>query len=277
MDGQTQNGGCAMGSQIPCEAQHRLQAQLAEWRLPSHLTEEFIDHHTMVTYPKGFIIFLQGSPADVAFWIFSGLIKIYCPQPDGSRILVRVAGPGDVIGHVDFIDAKGRRAQVFEAHALTKSSLALFTREHVVKVLQKLDSGTLIGLLEHVNTTWSNSIYTSAAFLGLSFRMRLEIVFADLGARFGVKEARGVLLTPELSHAELAEMIGSSRPMVSRLVAEMTDQGMLSRQGRRYILRRGSGLEVSHRWMLNCEGASDRQAGARRNGSVSRLTSRTAA
>jgi CRP/FNR family transcriptional regulator, cyclic AMP receptor protein len=266
-----------MGSQIPCEAQHRLQMQLAEWRLPSHLTEEFIGHHTMVTYPKGFIIFLQGSPADVAFWIFSGLIKIYCPQPDGSRILVRVAGPGDLIGHVDFIDPKGRRAQVFEAHALTKCSLALFTREHVAKALQGLDSRTLIELIEHLNTTWSSSVYTSAAFLGLSFRKRLESVFADLGAGFGVKEARGVLLTPELSHADLAEMIGSSRPMVSRLAAEMTDQGMLARQGKRYILRAGSGLDVPHRWMLSSEGTSERQAGARRNDGANRLARRTAA
>jgi hypothetical protein len=41
---------------------------------------------------------------------------------------------------------------------------------------------------------------------------------------------------PELAQEELAEMIGSSRPMVSKLLTEMTERGMLVREGRRHIL-----------------------------------------
>ncbi len=44
-----------------------------------------------------------------------------------------------------------------------------------------------------------------------------------------------MLLTLELSHQELAEMIGSSRAMVSRLIAELMESGELARQGRHYI------------------------------------------
>jgi biotin operon repressor len=43
---------------------------------------------------------------------------------------------------------------------------------------------------------------------------------------------------PELSHDDLAEMIGSSRPMVSKLIADMSKEGSLVRgEKRRYILR----------------------------------------
>ena len=51
-----------------------------------------------------------------------------------------------------------------------------------------------------------------------------------------MQDARGVLLTPELAQEELAEMIGSSRPMVSRLIAEMMDQRIIARQGKHFIL-----------------------------------------
>jgi hypothetical protein len=44
-------------------------------------------------------------------------------------------------------------------------------------------------------------------------------------------------LTPELVHADFADMIGSSRPMVTRLMAEMTKRGLLLREGKRLILR----------------------------------------
>jgi hypothetical protein len=70
----------------------------------------------------------------------------------------------------------------------------------------------------------------------LSYRERLEAMLAEVGARFGVKEARGTLLTLELGHDDWAEMIGSSRPMVSRLIAEMVQNRVLAREGKHYIL-----------------------------------------
>jgi len=70
----------------------------------------------------------------------------------------------------------------------------------------------------------------------MSFRERLEVVLNELGAKFGVRDTRGILLMPELAHADLAEMIGSSRPMVSRLIAEMTEEGLLLRQCKQFIL-----------------------------------------
>jgi CRP-like cAMP-binding protein len=76
-----------------------------------------------------------------------------------------------------------------------------------------------------LNTYWSSTAYHRIRFLSLSFRERLEMVLADLGYRFGVVESRGTILTLELSHDSLAEMIGSSRPMVSRLIGEMTAEG----------------------------------------------------
>jgi len=87
-----------------------------------------------------------------------------------------------------------------------------------------------------VNTLWSSMAQWFGAFLGMSFRERLEVVLHDLGAKFGVTDKRGILLMPELAHADLADMIGSSRPMVSRLIAEMTEEGRLLRQGKQFLL-----------------------------------------
>jgi CRP/FNR family transcriptional regulator len=103
-------------------------------------------------------------------------------------------------------------------------------------MLKKLEPAALVALLEQVNTNWSELFSSLAWFLGLSFRDRLLWIFQDLANRYGVRESRGILLTPELSHDDLAQMIASSRAMVSRLIAEFVDQGELARQGRHYIL-----------------------------------------
>jgi CRP/FNR family transcriptional regulator, cyclic AMP receptor protein len=222
-------------SAIPEESQQRLRVLLQPW-LPKELVDELIAHHTSVTYSKDSIIFLQGSPADLIFWVVTGLVKLYCPLSGGGRTLVRLAGPGDLLGHIDFVDADGRRSQAFEAHALTKCSIAIVTREQLNKLLQKLEPQQLIRLLEAVNTFWSSMAHWFALLLGISFRERLEITLDDLATKFGVRDTRGTLLVPELSHVDLAEMIGSSRPMVSRLVNEMIAEGALARRGKQYIL-----------------------------------------
>ena len=134
------------------EAKYRLQTHLDELGLPAKFVDEIIGHHTVANYNKGSMVSLQGSPADLLFFVLTGLVKVYCPLPDGNRILLSLAGAGDLIGHVDYLDSEGRRAQVFELEALTKCSIALVTREHVNKLLQSLDHAALLQVIERLNT-----------------------------------------------------------------------------------------------------------------------------
>ena len=227
------------------EAKCRLQTHLDELGLPAKFLDEIIGHHTVANYNKGSMVALQGSPGDLLFLVLTGLVKVYCPLPDGNRILVSLSGAGDLTGHVDYLDSEGRRAQVFEVEALTKCSIALITREHVIKLLQSLDHAALLQVIERLNTAWSSMARWFGTFLGLSFRERLEVVLKELGAKFGVRDTRGILVVPELAHSDLADMIGSSRPMVSRLITEMTEEGLLLRQGRQFILLKSLSGETS--------------------------------
>jgi hypothetical protein len=40
-----------------------------------------------VTLARHDSIFLQGSTSDVLYWVLSGLAKVYCPMPYGTRVL----------------------------------------------------------------------------------------------------------------------------------------------------------------------------------------------
>jgi CRP/FNR family cyclic AMP-dependent transcriptional regulator len=214
----------------------QLKKQVGELDLTADFADEIVSRCTFLNYEKGSALFIQGSPADLVFYVFAGLVKIYCPRSNGSRILMNIAGPGDLIGYADFIDSGGRRAQVFEAEALVKTSVALFTRNHLLNLLQTLDQESRSRLIERVNTAWSSIAHRFGTFLGMTFKERLEFVLRELGEKFGVGDSRGALLRPELSHSDYADMIGSSRPMVSRLLSEMSDEGVLLRQGKQLVL-----------------------------------------
>ncbi|HEV2171415.1 MAG TPA: Crp/Fnr family transcriptional regulator [Candidatus Binatus sp.] len=204
--------------------------------LPRAAATALFDRHMLVRYPKGAELFTKGSPADVVFAVLSGLVKVHSSQAGSDPVLVELAGAGDLVGYADFADADGGRSQLFEATALTNTCVALFTRHQISEVLKSLEPESLLKMAESINSMWSSVVYRYATFLGMSLRKRLEVVLGELAERFGVPDSRGTLLLPELAQEELAEMIGSSRPMVSKLLTEMTDRGQLIREGRRHIL-----------------------------------------
>jgi CRP-like cAMP-binding protein len=111
--------------------------------------------------------------------------------------------------------------------------------------LQHLDREVLIQILGRINGYWSITIKRFVTMLLLSFRERLEFVLQQLARDFGVRGARGILLSPELGHDDLAEMIGSSRPMVTRFLGEMTEQGLISRCGHNLVLLENRGLHAA--------------------------------
>ena len=225
-----------MNLQVSAQAQERLLTRLSAMGLPRAASTPLLERHMLVRYPKGAELFTKGSPADVVFAVLTGLVKVHSSRPGSDPVLVELAGPGDLVGYADFADAEGGRSQLFEATALTNTCAALFTRHQISEVLKSLEPEALLKMAESINSMWSSVVYRYATFLGMSLRKRLEVVLGELAERFGVPDSRGTLLLPELAQEELAEMIGSSRPMVSKLLTEMTEHGMLVREGRRHIL-----------------------------------------
>jgi CRP/FNR family cyclic AMP-dependent transcriptional regulator len=229
-----------MANGVTCdEGYARLRGNFSRWRVPSAIIDDLVDHRSAVSYPRGAMVFLEGSPGDLFGCVLAGYVKVYCNTANGARVLARLSGPGDIIGYADTEDCKGRRSKIFETQALTKCSVALFTRERAVRLLRALDADQAIELYQTLNSFWSSTLHWWTSFLGLPFQQRLEVVLSDLSRRVGVHDNRGTLIIPELSQADLAEMIASSRPLVSRLLNEMEERGLVQRRGKQYLLLKG--------------------------------------
>jgi CRP-like cAMP-binding protein len=239
------NGASAQRVRAPLatDALDRLRARIGHWRLPENLLDDVFGHHALLTYSKGALIFPQDSPAELVFLIHKGLVNLYSYQPDGSRVLVRLAGAGEIIGYTSTLDEKGRPVHALEAVGRTSCQFAMVTREHLGSVLQSLDSRTLVKLMETLNAAWSAEMLRWTSCVLRDCRHRLQFVFADLANRLGVRDTRGIVLLPELSHQDLAEMTGCSRAMASRVIGKMLEEGILRQEGH-YIVPAGSSIEA---------------------------------
>jgi CRP/FNR family cyclic AMP-dependent transcriptional regulator len=218
---------------------------LFSWGIPEETARELTRQHTELTYSPGRLIFSQGSPADIVLWVVKGVVREVCPNPNGTQTLVRLATTGDILGLADKLDEKGQWIRRFEAWTATSCVLAVVTRDHVRNVLKTMTPQELLTVSERMNSASSEWVQRYATFLGLSYRERVEIVMAELGRKFGIADGDGVLLTFEPTHSDLAEMIGSSRPVVGRIMLELIEDGEIERRERKYILLRGGAIEAA--------------------------------
>jgi CRP/FNR family transcriptional regulator, cyclic AMP receptor protein len=230
---------------IAAEGYDKLKARLMSHGLPEPVVTELIEHHTSLNYLKGSMIFRQGAPTDLIYWVSSGLVDILSPEPDGNQMQVSLLGPGDVFGFMQSADFNGKQGQAFQARARINVQLGLITRDRVCKVLSRLDPPLLVQLMGEIAALWGSFTHYNARYQGMNFSERMETVVSDLARKFGIRDSRGSLLLLELGHADFAEMIGSSRPMVSRLIAEMIANERLLYDGKHYIVINHSSKDAS--------------------------------
>jgi CRP-like cAMP-binding protein len=234
-------------SAVGGEGLQKLKNRLVLRGVPESVVEELLEQPTVISYSRGSFIFLQGAPTDLLFWVSSGLVDILCPGPNGEQLRAGILGPGDFFGFVENKDHKGRPVQAFQARARTNVQIGLLIREYALKVLKRQDPTLLLHILQEVIASWSELTLRHMQFLGQTYSSRLEMILGDLAAKFGVKESRGTLLVPEFGHSDFAEMIGCSRPMVSRLIAELISAGTLAQNGKHYIIIDESALNSEKR------------------------------
>jgi CRP/FNR family transcriptional regulator, cyclic AMP receptor protein len=221
------------------------EAGLFSWGIPEETARDLTSHHSELSYSSGKLIFNQGSPADVVLWVVKGVVREVCPNPNGTQTLVRLATAGDILGLADKLNDKGQWVRRFEAWAASECVLAIVTRDHVRNLLKNMPAEELLTLSERMNSAAAEWVQYYATFLGLSYRERIEIVMAELGRKFGIADSEGILLTFEPTHSDLAEMIGSSRPVVGRVLTELVEDGEIGRRERKYILLSGGAIEAA--------------------------------
>lgn len=217
---------------------------LCSWGIPQRIADELIKYHSRADYEAGRLVFSQGSPADIVFWVVKGVVREICPNPNGTQTLVRLATTGDILGLADKLNDKGDWVRRFEAWTASKCILAMVTRDNLRNLLKGMGPEELLALSERMNSAASEWVEHYATFLGLTYRERVEIVMAELGRKFGVPDKDGLLIAFEPTHSDLAEMIGSSRPVIGRVMTELMEDGEVTRRDRKYILLRGGAIEA---------------------------------
>ncbi|MGC8874237.1 MAG: Crp/Fnr family transcriptional regulator [Chloroflexia bacterium] len=183
-----------------------------------------------ITVPAGQLIYSPEERAAALFILKTGRVRLYRISPEGKSLTLAIVEPGAVFGELALL---GEGMHDSFAEALEDSTIWTLSARDVQEVLlaNPRIARRLLGLIGQRLTA------TERKLEDLAFKRvpaRLATLLLELGRASAGREGNPVTLRYRYTHQQLAEMIGSYRETVTKVLNEFRDEGLI-RVERGYI------------------------------------------
>ena len=197
--------------------------------------EQIASHLIERRYPRNTTIVEEGLPGDYMYIIREGRVKVTKLSEDGREKILAFFEVGHFVGDMALLDRAPRSASV---KALTPVRVLALSRADFTGLIRKSPDLAIAVIRELSGRLRAVNDQASA----LSFQ-RVKDRTKGLLVRLAKDEAPdGVhLLTPALTHQQIADMIGTSRETVTRVVKDLKGAGWLDQDGKRYLVAADAG------------------------------------
>ncbi len=186
-------------------------AQLEEEEL-----QPILAHLQELQIGKNQTIFREGSPGEFLFMIRTGNVKIYKLSKEGKEQILGVFGPGDFFAELPLLDGGKYPAS---AEALTAGTLVRLSRENFLKILAAHPS-VVTRILETVGARLRYFTNMVADLTLKDAARRLAGFLYEKAKRHTLPGQKVVGFPLELTHQEIASLIGTARETVSRTLQQ---------------------------------------------------------
>jgi CRP-like cAMP-binding protein len=209
---------------------------LVEWRLLADVPRDELQQVLAIArrrpFDRGEIVFHEGDPADSLHLVVSGRFAARIRTPLGDTTLLAIYGPGDAFGELALVSPpSSRSATVIALESAETRSIFREDFEGLRKRHPAVDR-VLVGLLgERIRQM--NERLLEAHYVDADTRVRHHL--RELAALY---DRDGIAIIP-LTQEEIAEIAGTSRATVNRVLREEERRGVIElRRGRTTVVDR---------------------------------------
>jgi CRP-like cAMP-binding protein len=191
--------------------------------LEGEALEEFSRHKTVNRYKKGQIICYEGNRAFGLYCIYSGHVKLYKTGVDGKQQIVRISGPGDILGYRSLFAEEPYHAT---AEALEDCEICCIDRNAFFPVLSK-NPDLALNILRKLSRELRAAEDLATSIAQRSVRERMAELLLMLKETYGKAVKKGTLIDLKLTREEMAEMIGITQETAIRLLSDFKKDGII--------------------------------------------------
>ena len=102
--------------------------------LPAHALRQLSGIYSPHDYPSGAVLFQEGEPASGIFLLCRGAVKLSVGSSHGDNLLLRSAGPGEILGLSATLTGQGHEVT---AETTIPSRLAFIKRKDFLRYLRE--------------------------------------------------------------------------------------------------------------------------------------------
>ncbi len=182
-------------------------------------------------FPKGATIFEEGVSGDYMYVISSGQVKVTKMSDDGREKILEILADGDFFGEMALLDHEMRSASV---KTTVDCVLQALSRQDFIALLRRNPDIAM----ELIRVLSARLRETDEQIRGLLFERvdgRTRRLLRRM-ARDDVPSQPEYLATPTMTHQQLADLVGTSRETITRVLKDLRDEGWLIQKGKKYLV-----------------------------------------
>ena len=194
-------------------------------------------------YPKGATLFMEGQPSNGIYMLCQGRVKLSTCSRDGKVIILRIAEAGEVLGLSATVSDSDYEttAEVIEAcqvNFVRKSDFLRFLHQN---------PEACFSAMKQLSYKY-HSAYIQVRSFGLSHTAAdklAKLLLEWCKTNTNTNGNGSIRLKISYTHEEIAEMIGTSRETVTRLLKDFKDRELITLKGSDLIIHDRKRLDAT--------------------------------
>lgn len=209
--------------------------------LPTSALQAFENIKYSTTYPKGALLFLEGQAPRGVYVLCKGRVKLSMSVSDGKTLILRIAEFGEVLGLGATVSGK---PYGLTAETVDPCQVNFVKREDFLRFL-KDHANACFKVAEELSKKYNNTCH-ELRLLGLAQTAgeKLAKLLLEWSSKNGEASKQEPRLKLSLTHDEIAQMIGTSRETVTRLLAGWKKRQIVQGTGSTLVIRNKAALRL---------------------------------
>jgi CRP/FNR family cyclic AMP-dependent transcriptional regulator len=176
-------------------------------------------------------VYTFGERDEMVYIIESGQVKLIMLSSDGRECMLAIHSSGDIFGELCLSGLAGR------LETATAMEDTLLKRVPCTKFLERLARDSLLeGFVKYLAIRVAEQQAVIANLVTVDSEQRLGKTLLQLARQLGKKGHRSTLIELRISHEELSNMIGTTRPRTSVFMQRFRNLGLIELSEEHYLV-----------------------------------------
>lgn len=185
--------------------------------VPAHYLTQLEKHSVLRKYPRNTVLVTEGDESSHLYVIRKGTVSAYLTNDEGRQVNLNYMQEGDYFGELSLLDGQPRSASVI---TLSDCEVLMLPKASVHELMREYPDFSLMMITELTRRV--RELTDSVKDLAL-----LDVYGRVSSTLEKLCDSDKRIHNPKVTHQDIANMVGSSREMVSRIMKQLLIGGYI--------------------------------------------------